>query len=107
MSDATPARGIGQHKVGTVVGKPGAKTVTILVQRLMEHPVYGRYIKRSKKFLAHDERDECTLGDTVEIVESRPLSARKRWRVRRIVSHGERAALAQAEAAAAAETEQA
>lgn len=75
----------GQKKVGMVVGLPGAKTIKVRVERLVKHPVYKRYIRRSKQFMAHDEKQECVVGDKVEIVESRPLSARKRWRLRRIV----------------------
>ncbi|MDH3284198.1 MAG: 30S ribosomal protein S17 [Acidobacteriota bacterium] len=88
----TKQRGAGQTKVGVVVSKSGAKTVKIRVQRMVKHPVYKRYVRSTKGFLAHDQRDECEVGDQVEIVESRPLSARKRWRVRRIVArHQERA----------------
>ncbi len=87
---ATETRtGLGQRKVGIVVGKPGAKTVKVLVERLFPHPVYKRVIRRSKTFLVHDERDVCGVGDKIEIIESRPLSARKRWRVRRIVVSAE------------------
>ncbi len=86
-------RGHGQRKVGVVVGRPGAKTVKVLVERLVQHPVYKRVVRRSKKFLAHDEREVCGIGDKVEIIETRPLSARKRWRVRRIISRPEGAAI--------------
>ena len=79
----------GQHKLGLVVGKPGAKTIKVLVERLFPHPMYKRVIRRSKCFLVHDEREACQVGDRVEISEARPLSARKRWRVRRIVTHAE------------------
>ncbi len=81
--------GQGQRKVGVVAGKPGAKTVKVLVERLFPHATYKRVIRRSKYFLAHDEHDQCGLGDKVEITESRPLSARKRWRVLRIVTKAE------------------
>jgi small subunit ribosomal protein S17 len=83
------ATGLGQRKVGVVVGKPGAKTIKVMVERLFPHPVYKRVIRRSKTFLAHDERNTAGLGDKVEIIESRPLSARKRWRLRRIVVRAE------------------
>ncbi len=86
----------GQAKVGRVVGISGAKTVKVRVQRLVKHPIYKRYMRSTKGFLAHDETERCGIGDEVEIVESRPLSARKRWRVRRIITRGqEAAALAQ------------
>lgn len=79
----------GQRKVGLVVGKPGAKTVKVMVERLFPHPAYKRVIRRSKCFLCHDEQEMCHLGDRVEISETRPLSARKRWRVARIVHRAE------------------
>lgn len=79
----------GQHKVGVIATRPGDKTVKVLVERLFPHPVYKRVIRRSKYFLAHDENNVCHIGDEVEIVESRPLSARKRWRVSRIVKKAE------------------
>lgn len=82
-------RAFGQRKIGVVVGKPGSKSVTIRVERLVGHPVYKRFVRRSKKFMAHDEREICGLGDTVEVVECRPLSARKRWRVERVVVRAE------------------
>jgi small subunit ribosomal protein S17 len=72
-------------KVGVVTSDAMNKSVVVRVERLVQHELYKRYIRRSAKFMAHDEANECRVGDTVEIVESRPLSARKRWRVRRIV----------------------
>jgi small subunit ribosomal protein S17 len=61
------------------------KSVVVRVDRTVKHPMYRRFLKRSATFMAHDETNQCKVGDTVEIVESRPLSARKRWRVRRVV----------------------
>ncbi|MCP5146003.1 MAG: 30S ribosomal protein S17 [Gammaproteobacteria bacterium] len=77
--------------VGQVVSNKMDKTVTVLVQRYEKHPVYGKYIRRSTKLLAHDENNECQEGDTVAIEECRPLSKRKSWRLARVV---ERAAQA-------------
>ncbi len=57
------------------------KSVVVRVDRTVMHKMYKRYVKRSAQFMAHDEQNQCKIGDTVEIVESRPLSARKRWRV--------------------------
>lgn len=82
----------GQTKVGVVASKPGDKTVKVLVERLIPHAVYKRVIRRSKYFLAHDERNLCNVGDKVEIAETRPLSARKRWRVTEIILRAEGAA---------------
>ena len=79
-------RGLGQTKVGVVVSRSGVQTVKVKVQRVVKHAVYKRYVHSSKGFLAHDQNDQCAVGDHVEIVESRPLSARKRWRIQRIIS---------------------
>ncbi len=72
-------------KIGVVTSDKMQKTVTVRVDRTIAHDRYKRYVRRTSKFMAHDEREECKVGDTVEIVESRPLAANKRWRVRRIV----------------------
>lgn len=72
-------------KVGVVSSDKPDKSVVVRVDRLVLHRLYKRYVRRRASFMAHDEKNECRVGDTVEIVESRPLSARKRWRVRRIV----------------------
>lgn len=72
-------------KVGVVIGTKMKKTVTVLVERQVRHPLYEKIIKKQKKFLAHDEYEKCKLGDVVKIIETRPLSARKRWRVQEIV----------------------
>jgi small subunit ribosomal protein S17 len=89
MSGETTARASGQRKVGVVVSKPGTKTVKVEVERLVQHTTYRRYVRRSKTFMAHDEREACGIGDKVEIVECRPLSARKRWRVKQIIARAE------------------
>ncbi len=73
-------------KVGIVVSKSGDKTVNVLVERLVRHPLYKKVIRRRKKFLAHDENNSCKVGDKVKIIESRPLSRRKRWRVIEIIN---------------------
>jgi small subunit ribosomal protein S17 len=73
------------HRTGVVTSDKMDKSVVVRVDRIVKHPMYKRFVKRSNTFLAHDETNQCQAGDTVEIVESRPLSARKRWRVRRIV----------------------
>jgi len=73
------------RKVGVVTSDRMDKSVVVRVDRIVKHDLYERYVKRTARFMAHDEANECHVGDTVEIVESRPLSARKRWRVCRIV----------------------
>ncbi|GIW12456.1 MAG: 30S ribosomal protein S17 [Dehalococcoidia bacterium] len=70
---------------GTVVSDKMDKTVVVAVERLKRHPLYRRTIRRTTKYKAHDERNECRVGDIVRIVESRPLSREKRWRVIQIV----------------------
>jgi small subunit ribosomal protein S17 len=72
-------------KIGIVTSDKMDKSVLVRVDRIVRHRQYKRYVKRSAKFMAHDERNQCKVGDTVEIIESRPLSANKRWRVSRIV----------------------
>lgn len=72
-------------KVGVVIGDKMKKTVTVLVERQVRHPFYKKIVKRRKKFLAHDEYEKCKVGDLVKIVEVRPLSKRKRWRVQDIL----------------------
>ncbi|MCJ7612347.1 MAG: 30S ribosomal protein S17 [Candidatus Aminicenantes bacterium] len=67
-------------KIGVVVGKKMKKTVTVLVSRQVRHPVYKKIVRKKKTFLAHDESDKCKLGDVVRIVETRPISKRKKWR---------------------------
>jgi small subunit ribosomal protein S17 len=68
-------------KVGTVVSLAGAKSVVVQVESMVMHSLYHRFVKRSRKFMAHDEASQCQLGDKVEIVECRPISRRKRFRV--------------------------
>lgn len=72
-------------KIGVVVNTKAKKTVAVLVERPVSHPLYKKIIKKKKKFLVHDEYEKCKVGDTVRIVETRPLSKRKRWRVQEIV----------------------
>ena len=73
---------------GVVVSDKMDKTVSVLVERQFPHPLYGKVVRRSKKYLAHDEENAYKVGDVVEIVESRPISRRKRWRVVRRLEEG-------------------
>lgn len=75
-------------KVGVVVSKSGDKSVVIKVDRLMRHTKFRRVVKRSQKYMVHDEKNACKIGDKVEIIESRPISSRKRWRFVRIIESG-------------------
>ena len=78
-------RGNKRQLIGTIVSDKMDKTVVVLVERLVKHPLYHKYIRRRSKFSAHDEVNACKIGDKVRITESRPLSRTKRWRVSEIV----------------------
>jgi len=82
---AMKLRGTKRQMVGTVVSNKADKTVTVLVERLVKHKTYHKIMRRRTKFAAHDDRNDCQIGDTVLISESRPLSKSKRWRVIKIV----------------------
>jgi small subunit ribosomal protein S17 len=73
------------RKIGTVVSDKMEKSITVVVERRVRHPKYHKFISRRSKFMAHDERGEAGIGDLVEIVETRPMSARKRWRLVRVI----------------------
>ena len=73
-------------RVGVVVSESMEKTIVVKVERQFAHPLYKRTVKKTKKFLAHDEEGLAHVGDRVEIIESRPLSKRKRWRLVRVLS---------------------
>ena len=84
-----PERGSRKERVGLVVSDRPDKTVTVSVETLVRHPLYKKRVRHSKRFMVHDERNEARVGDTVRIIETRPLSARKRWRLANIVSRAE------------------
>lgn len=71
---------------GTVVSNKMDKSIAVTIQRTVKHPLYGKYIRRTTKLLAHDENNECNIGDTVIIESSRPVSRNKAWRLRSILS---------------------
>lgn len=77
----------GRRKVrsGRVISDSMDKTIVVAIETLVRHPLYGRIVRRTTKFKAHDEENQCGVGDTVEIMETRPISKEKRWRVSRIV----------------------
>jgi len=79
------ARNRRKTRVGVVVSHKADKTVTVVVERRFPHPLYGKGVGRSKKYHAHDEKNECQAGDVVRIMETRPLSKTKRWRVVELV----------------------
>ena len=80
-------KGRGKRKIqtGTVIGDKMDKTVVVEVRTMVLHPQYKKYLRRRRRYKAHDERNDCRVGDKVEIIQSRPLSKTKRWRVRRIL----------------------
>jgi len=79
------ARNLRKERVGVVVSNKMEKSITVNVDRKIKHPVYGKFMKKSNKFSAHDEKNECGIGDTVKIQETRPLSKNKRWRLVEII----------------------
>src|SRR3954447_14672409 len=89
---AAPRATVRKEKVGRVVSDKMDKTIVVSVERLSRHPLYKRVIRLTTKFKAHDERNEARIGDTVRIVESRPLSATKRWRMVEIIARGDEGA---------------
>jgi small subunit ribosomal protein S17 len=95
MSQATPA-GRRQEKIGTVVSTRMQKTIVVEVSRRVSHPLYRKYVKRRKKFHAHDEEGRAHVGDVVRIVECRPLSKTKRWRLEDILRKAARVGEAEA-----------
>jgi small subunit ribosomal protein S17 len=78
-------RKLRKQRVGVVTSNKMQKTITVSVERRLRHPIYGKFVKHTKKFLAHDEENACNIGDTVRIMETRPLSKRKRWRLVEVV----------------------
>lgn len=82
-------RGQRKTQIGKVVSDKMDKTIVVAVEELIRHPLYGKIIKRTKKYKAHDEENSCKAGDTVKITETRPLSKEKRWRVTEILERAE------------------
>ena len=78
-------RNLRKTRVGVVVSNKMEKTVVVAIKERVKHPLYGKIVNRTKTFKAHDEQNECGIGDTVRVVETRPLSKDKRWRVVEIV----------------------
>jgi small subunit ribosomal protein S17 len=78
-----------KERVGLIVSDKADKTVTVAVEALVRHPMYKKRVRRSKKFIVHDEQNEARVGDTVRIIETRPLSRRKRWRLANVISRAE------------------
>ncbi len=79
-------------RTGTVVSNRMQKTVSVAIVRSYQHPLYKKVVRSTKKILAHDEQEQCNVGDVVQVIESRPISRRKRWRVQSIISAAQSAA---------------
>jgi small subunit ribosomal protein S17 len=78
-------RNLRKERVGTVLSSKMDKSIVVGVERKFRHPVYGKYIKTTSKFMAHDEKNECNPGDTVKISETKPMSKNKKWRMSEIL----------------------
>lgn len=78
-------RNLRKERIGVVSSNKMDKTVTVAIKWKEKHPIYGKFVNKTKKYHAHDEKNECGIGDTVRIMETRPLSKSKRWRVVEII----------------------
>ena len=81
----TEKRNLRKTKIGVVSSNKTDKTITVNVERKVKHPLYGKFVKKSNRFHAHDEKNECSIGDTVKIMETRPMSKTKRWRLVEVI----------------------
>ena len=79
------ARNLRNTRIGVVTSNKMTKSITVAVERKVKHPIYGKFVKKTTKFHAHDEKNECSIGDVVKIMETRPLSKTKRWRLVEVV----------------------
>ena len=78
-------RNLRKERIGVVVSNKMQKSIVVEIERREKHPIYGKFIKKTNRFMAHDEKNDCNIGDTVRIMETRPLSKRKRWRLVEII----------------------
>jgi len=85
MAENTEERNLRKERIGKVVSNKMTKTITIAVDRKVKHAIYGKFQNKTTKFMAHDEKNEANIGDTVRISETRPLSKNKRWRLVEII----------------------
>jgi small subunit ribosomal protein S17 len=79
------SRNTRKERVGKVLSNKMNKSIVVAIERKVKHPVYGKFMKKTTKLMAHDEKEECNIGDTVRIMETRPLSKRKNWRLVEII----------------------
>ncbi len=80
-AETTVKRNLRKERVGVIVSDKMDKSIVVAVERKVKHPMYGKFVKKTSKFVAHDEKNECKMGDTVKIEETRPLSKTKNWRL--------------------------
>ena len=85
METTIEKRGLRKERIGIVVSNKMSKSIVVSVERKIKHPKYGKFIKKTSKFMAHDEKNECNIGDKVLIAETRPLSKNKNWRLKQII----------------------
>jgi len=78
-------RNLRKERTGLVVSNKMDKSIVVQIERRFKHPIYGKFVKKSEKFVAHDENNDCNIGDTVRIMETRPLSKNKNWRLVEII----------------------
>jgi small subunit ribosomal protein S17 len=78
-------RNLRKTRIGVVTSNKMTKSITVAVERKVKHPIYGKFVKKTTKFHAHDEKNECSIGDVVRIMETRPLSKTKRWRLVEVI----------------------
>jgi len=78
-------RNLRKERTGLVVSNKMDKSIVVRIERRFKHPIYGKFVKKSEKFVAHDENNDCNIGDTVRIMETRPLSKNKNWRLVEII----------------------
>lgn len=78
-------RNLRKTRIGVVASNKMDKTILVSVQRRLKHPLYGKFVKKTTKYMTHDEKNECTIGDRVRIMETRPLSKNKRWRLVEVI----------------------
>ena len=80
------ARNLRKTRIGVVTSNKMTKTITVAIERKVKHPIYGKFLKKTTKLHAHDDKDECSIGDLVRIMETRPLSKTKRWRLVEVIA---------------------
>ena len=78
-------RNLRKERIGVVVSNKMQKSIVVEIERREKHPIYGKFIKKTNRFMAHDEKEECNIGDTVRIMETRPMSKNKCWRLVEII----------------------